>query len=463
MYTLPMLFHPTRSKKTRVISFCLPLALSLVFVLTIYSSNAFAYSKIVQNPIQTQFSQQERIGFHSGDDWEPSMTSDRFGHIYAIYKHYDVQGGQTCPGCNLHMLFQRSDDGGQTWSKPRPIAPIIVKYSGQDDPQIVVDPVDGRTVWASFMVNYPHAYIAVVKSDDFGETWSSPVDVSARRPNFDKDELTVRGQTVAVAYDDGFNTWASVTLDSGNHWAVYEIFPGDKHFGQSLSAGGAIDSHGNLFFSWNSFDEAHSKKGNGPVTLWVSKSTDHGKHWTRTVFGESGAPPPCRPCGFSYLSAQDAIKIGSDDSIYLLWNGTIGVHNFAPERILFVRSTDDGSTYSRPVDVSDAPNGIEHSFPALTVGKDAGDVRLGWMDTRTGAWNVFFRSSTDGGVHLSPTIRVSGYVPGYTYLTKAGFTLPYGDYFQMTVDDDNNTQMAFGEGPSYAGPGNIWVSHSLGN
>jgi hypothetical protein len=405
MYTLPMLFHPTKSKKTRVISFCLPLALSLVFVLTIYSSNAFAYSKIVQNPIQTQFSQQERIGFHSGDDWEPSMTSDRFGHIYAIYKHYDVQGGQTCPGCNLHMLFQRSDDGGQTWSKPRPIAPIIVKYSGQDDPQIVVDPVDGRTVWASFMVNYPHAYIAVVKSDDFGETWSSPVDVSARRPNFDKDELTVRGQTVAVAYDDGFNTWASVTLDSGNHWAVYEIF----------------------------------------------------------LFGESGAPPPCRPCGFSYLSAQDAIKIGSDDSIYLLWNGTIGVHNFAPERILFVRSTDDGSTYSRPVDVSDAPNGIEHSFPALTVGKDAGDVRLGWMDTRTGAWNVFFRSSTDGGVHLSPTIRVSGYVPGYTYLTKAGFMLPYGDYFQMTVDEDNNTQMAFGEGPSYAGPGNIWVSHSLGN
>src|SRR5258706_4542784 len=184
----------------------------------------------------------------------------------------------------------------------------------------------------------------------------------------------------------------------GNHWAVYEIFPGDKHFGQSLSAGGAIDSHGNLFFSWNSFDEAHSKKGNGPVTLWVSKSTDHGKHWTRPVFGESGAPPPCRPCGFAYLSAQDAIKIGSDDS-----------------------------------------------FPALTVGKDAGDVRLGWMDTRTGAWNVFFLSSTDGGVHLIPTIRVSGYVPGYTYLTKAGFTLPYGDYFQMTVDEDNNTQMAFGE------------------
>lgn len=461
MSTLSTLFQPRRSIQSRPVTFCLSFTLSMVMVLSFWASTAFASSKTLQSSGERQFSQQERIGFHSGDDWEPSITSDRFGHIYAMYKHYDVQGGQTCSGCNLHMLFQRSDDGGQTWSKPRPIAPIVVKHSGQDDAQIVVDPVNGRTVWASFMVNYPRAYIAVVKSDDFGETWSAPMDVSPTPPHFDKDELAVRGQVVAVAYDDGFNTWSSVSLDGGKHWTVNEIFPGDKRFGMSLSAGGAIDSHGDLFFSWNSFDEAHSKKGDGPVTLWVSKSTDSGKHWTRTVFGKSGAPPPCHPCGYAYLSAQDAITIGSDNTIYLLWNGTIGVHNFAPERILFARSTDDGNTYSQPVDVSDAPQGVEHSFPALTVGTDAGDVRLGWMDTRTGKWNVFFRSSTDGGKHLGPTIRVSGFVPGYPYLTKAGFSLPYGDYFQMTVDADNNTQMAFGEGPSYAGPGNIWVSHSL--
>ena len=74
---------------------------------------------------------------------------------------------------------------------------------------------------------------------------------------------------------------------------------------------------------------------------------------------------------------------------------------------------------------------------------------------------VHFFSSLDGGEHLGATIRVSGFVPGYPYLTKAGFALPYGDYFQMSVDENNNTQMAFGEGPSYAGPGNIWVSHSI--
>jgi hypothetical protein len=169
----------------------------------------------------------------------------------------------------------------------------------------VVHPVDERTVWASFIVSYPKAYIAVTKSADFGETWSAPSEVSPQPPNFDKDELAVKGKTVAVAYDDGFNTWVSISLDGGKHWAVHEIFPGSNQFYMSLSAGGAIYSHGNLFFSWNSFDKAHSKKG-------------------------------------------------------------------------------DGQTYSTRVDVSDASVGVEQCFPALTVGKVAGDVRIGRMDKRTG-------------------------------------------------------------------------------
>ncbi len=81
----------------------------------------------------------------------------------------------------------------------------------------------------------------------------------------------------------------------------------------SLSAGGAIDSHGNLFFSWNSFDKAHSKKGNEPVTLWVSKSVDNGVTWTRSIFGKSGAPIPCVPAGSLTLAhrmqLQSAVTI----------------------------------------------------------------------------------------------------------------------------------------------------------
>jgi hypothetical protein len=451
----PSLFSAQRWKRSSHLFVALLAACAVLLAL---SGAAFAQAASPAQTLAQHFSTQARIGFQSGDDWEPAITADRFGHLYALYKHYDVAGGQTCSGCDVHLLVQRSSDGGITWTAPVPIAPGHVT-GGQYDSQIAVDPVDGRTVWASFLENN-NSRIAVVKSTDFGVTWSPLQLVSDLPPGLDKDTLVVRGQTVAVAYDDNLNTWVSISQDGGATWATHEIFPGDAQFNLSLSAGGGIDSHGNLFFSWDSFDQAHSKNGDGPVTVWVSKSSDGGLTWTRTVIDVSGAPPPCDNCGYAYLSAQMALKIGSDDSIYLLWNGTVDLTNFAPERIFFARSTDDGASYSPRTEVSDAPTGVEHCFPALAVGSKAGDVRLGWMDTRTGAWNLFYRSSLNGGKSLTSPIQVSGFVPGYPYLTQAGFALPYGDYFEMVVDSSNTTQMAFGEGPSYQGPGNIWVSHS---
>ena len=402
------------------------------------------------------FSPQAQIGFQDGDDWEPSITADRLGHVYVLYKHYDVSGETTCAGCDLHLLFQRSSDGGKTWSKPRPIAPGAVS-GGQYDPQIVVDPVDGRTVWAAFLQG-DTSTIDVVKSTDFGKTWSKPRVVSKQPPGLDKDELAVRGNMILVAYDDDFNTYASVSLDGGKSWTSQMVFPGNARFNLSLAAGAAIDSKGNLFISWDSFDQAHSENGDGPVTLWVSRSSDFGKHWTRKVIDVSGAPPACTDCGFAFLSAQMALKVGADDTLYLLWNSTVDQTDFAPERIFFARSSDQGRSFSKPYQVSGAPDGVEHAFPSLTTG-GRGDVRIGWMDTRAGAWNVFYRASQDGGKSFGSTTQISSFVPGYPYLSEAGFALPYGDYFSMVVDAKGETQMAFGEGPSYQGPGNIWVAH----
>lgn len=400
-----------------------------------------------------------RLGFRSGDDWEPALAADRFGHLYAMFKHYNVPGGGSCPDCGLHVVVQRSSDNGETWTRPVPIAPVAV-HGGQYDSQIVVDPVDGRTVWASFLEN-ANSEIAVVKSTDFGATWSPLRIVSDLPPGLDKDTLVVRGNLVAVAYDDNFNTFASISLDGGQRWTTHLILPGSNRFNLPLSAGGGIDSTGAIYFSWDSFDKAHSQNGDGPVTLWVTKSSDDGLHWTRTVIDVSGAPYPCANCGYAYLSAQMTMRIGSDDTIYLLWNGTTSpTANFAPERIFFARSRDHGRTYSVRTEVSRAPAGVEHCFPSLAVGPRPGNVRIGWMDERTGAWNLFYRFSDDRGASWSDETRVSRYVAGYPYLTPAGYALPYGDYFQMIVDDEGRTQIAWGEGPSYAGPGNIWTAQS---
>lgn len=456
----PLLHNFRQRPRFLFISLCVLLILSIALLFSISGRAISVHAASTASQDGLQFSPQSRIGFQAGDDWEPSITADRFGHIYTLFKHYDVPNQQTCADCDLHLLMQRSDDGGKTWSSPKPVAPVAVK-GGQYDPQIAVDPVDGRTVWASFLQN-SNSKIAVVKSTDFGETWSPLKIVSDLPPGLDKDELAVRGNTILVAYDDNLNTWASVSTNGGKTWTTHEVFPTSNTFSLSLSAGAAIDAQGNFYVSWDSYDKAHSANGQGPVKLWVSKSTDQGQTWTRKVIATSAAAAPiCNPCGFDYLSSQMALRIGSDDTIYVLWNSNIdGIAN-TPERIFFARSTDHGKTYSLPVDVSDAPAGIEHCFPAIATGAAPGDVRIGWMDTRTGSWNVFFRKSTDGGITFSKAVRISSYVPGYSYLTPTGFGLPYGDYFSMVVDEHNHTQAVFGEGPSYNGPGNQWVSHSM--
>ncbi len=442
--------------------FITPIGLIVLFVLLCTGAGGAVFAKSISTRAGNglQFTKQARIGFQSGDDWEPSIAADRYGHIYTLFKHYDVPGGQTCFKCDLHLLFQRSDDGGNSWSAPRALTPNLPVSGCQYDPQFMVDPVDGRTLWASFLQN-SNSLIAVVKSTDFGQTWGAPMLVSTRPPGLDKDELAVRGNEIVVAYDDNLNTWATISRDGGETWTTHEVFPTSNRFSISLSAGAAIDSHGNIFISWDSFDKAHSNLGNGPATVWVSKSTDFGKTWTRTVINVSGAPPNCSNCGYAFLSSQMALRIGSDDTIYLLWNSTVDVTNFAPERIFFARSTDDGNSYSARVDISNAPPGVEHCFPAIAVGQQAGDVRIGWMDKRTGKWNLFFRKSTDDGENFSQVLQISSFVAGYPYLTHAGYGSPYGDYFSMVVDQNNQTQMVFGEAPSYQGPGNQWVSHSL--
>src|SRR5437667_4166569 len=88
----------------------------------------------------TGFTTQTRLGFPAGDDWEPAIAADRYGHVYALYKHYDVAGQTSCNSCDMHLVLQISNDRGTTWSTPRAIEPQAVN-GGQFDPQIVIDPV----------------------------------------------------------------------------------------------------------------------------------------------------------------------------------------------------------------------------------------------------------------------------------------------------------------------------------
>src|SRR5437867_2104282 len=44
------------------------------------------------------FVPQTRLGYTAGDQWEPAIAADRFGHIYVLYPQY--HGVPACPDCH---------------------------------------------------------------------------------------------------------------------------------------------------------------------------------------------------------------------------------------------------------------------------------------------------------------------------------------------------------------------------
>jgi hypothetical protein len=403
----------------------------------------------VPSPGRTGFAPQTRLGFHVGDQWEPALATDHQGGVYVLYPQYEgVPGCDTC--ASPTAVLQISRDHGSTWDSPRPIAPT---GTAQVDTQIAVDPADGRTLYAAWLQN-DKSDIAVAKSTDLGETWTVTI-ADETNAGTDKPILAVRGGHVYVGYNHSMRIWVSSSHDGGETWTSAIVNP-NGNLGWALAGGGTVTPDGAVFFSWAGYERNGGAKGN--VNLFVSRSADGGATWTSRVLDVSAAPPDCSAyqCGWAYLGAQATLASDAAGTLYALWNG--GPVARGPERVYFARSADGGLTWSTRRDVSAAAAGVHHAFPAIAAAAP-GDVRISWMDARQAPlWNVYYRSSSDGGARFSGEKDLSTYVEGFSYIQPAGFSYPFGDYYEMQIDERGDSHLIFGEGLNWLAPGSIWYT-----
>jgi hypothetical protein len=395
------------------------------------------------------FTPQIRLGYTQGDQWEPAIAADGYGHVYVLYPQYKLVPG--CQNCALpSMTLVISDDNGASWQPPRE---IIAHATGQFDAQIAVDPADHQTVYAAWLQdNKTDAVVA--KSVDFGESWSLAI-ADRGSEEADKPSLAVRGQHVYLAFNRSHQIRVAASHDGGITFISQDVDP-VLPLVRALAGGATVAPDQTVFVAWAGYMQKEGVKGR--VNLYISKSSDRGASWTTTRMDSSGSPPNCSgfACEWGYLGAQITIASDEAGTVYALWNST--KVDDAAERIYFASSTTGGQTWSVRADVSEAPMGAEHAFPAIVAG-GADDVRVAWMDTRQAPlWNVYFRSSTDGGGTWSPEAKLSSYVPEYRYIRREGFSFPFGDYFEMAIDSQAQTQVVWGEGLNYLTPGSIWYS-----
>jgi len=192
------------------------------------------------------FSAQKRVGMQDGDQWEPAIAADGYGHVYILYPQYiHIAGCASCPIPSL-VLVSSSDNGG-TWKSQRRLAN---RGSAQFDPQIVVDPVDRRTVYAAWLEN-DRRDIVVSRSVDFGLTWTEII-ATRTETEADKPVLAVHGLDIYVAYNRATRVWIASSHDGGNTFTPVNVNTTDG-MGWAQAGGATIDPSGSVFLSWAGF------------------------------------------------------------------------------------------------------------------------------------------------------------------------------------------------------------------
>jgi hypothetical protein len=404
------------------------------------------------------FAPQQRLGYQTGDQWEPAMAADGHGHIYVLYPQYGaVPGCRACTPPAMALLV--SDDNGISWHDSKPMLPF---RTGQFDPQIMVDPVDRQTVYASWLQNEKRE-IVVARSLDFGRNWSFSWAERGDDDDTDKPVLAVRGTDVYVGFNHEERFFVASSHDAGQTFSVTQVNASPEP-GSSLAGGATVDPSGTVYFGWTEY--ARHQMPSHPVSVYISRSSDGGRSWATLLLDQSSSAPECpeQSCEAGFLGAQIALASDASGALYALWNA--GANNGGPERIYFSSSTTGGATWSARTNVSTAAAGVEHAFPAVVAGT-SGDVRIAWMDsrateaahTRAPLWNTLYRSSTNGGATWSPESQLSGSAHGYDYIVAGGFRFPFGDYFTLAIDSDGVTHAVWGEGRNYKAPGSIWYTH----
>src|SRR5262245_42357662 len=105
------------------------------------------------------------------------------------------------------------------------------------------------------------------------------------------------------------------------------------------------------------------------------------------------------------VAIDPEIAVDPSDAINVVWQDSGSGKNV----IMFSRSTDRGQTFSQPKQVS---NGTGSAAEASIAADSRGRLNVAWVDDSTGNSEAFYSHSTDSGQSFSDAINVSNFRTG---------------------------------------------------
>jgi Neuraminidase (sialidase) len=301
------------------------------------------------------------------------------------------------------------------------------------------------------------------KSTDHGATWTEPIHVYGNVSWTDKPEVatSASGRDVYVSWNgpQGGDLYVGQSHDFGATWTQQHL-TSDKRYYYAYDA--RVLSDGTVVFSESSIVYSGLKNVDAAGGVWHHTviSRDQGATWENIVVAKVPVGESCiaAGCGPDFYTGQTSVV--SDAPGHLVFAHEGPTTTGGPQRIYISRSSDTGRTWTTGVPLSIA--GENATQPRL-ASSGGGNARIWYMQTSDGdnpdAWNVWYRSSSDGGRTWSSPVKISDAPAGAAgYINASGFAEIYGDYGEIAVTNTGKTVATWGEGFSYTGPGGTWFN-----
>src|SRR5437660_4717941 len=152
----------------------------------------------------------------------------------------------------------------------------------------------------------------------------------------------------------------------------------------------AVDTTGNISVLWES--------DTGNLAIWFSSSSDGGTTFSAPKMVSTN------PSG----SMGPQIAVDKSGNINVVWEDDIAGHS----DISFSRSTDNGTTFSPPVNLSNPLGNAIANAARLAIGLDiAANINVVWSNDCGGNFDIFLSRSVDNGASFSSPKNLSG-TPG---------------------------------------------------
>jgi hypothetical protein len=387
------------------------------------------------------------------DDWEPAVAADpNAPFVYILTTRYAAKPcSGNCP--TPWMALEVSSDGGATWSSGTPLC--ACKGSGQFDPIIEVVPNTGH-VYAVYMNGYN---VVFTKSTNHGQTWSTPVKTYGQVSWNDKPVLAMSddGQHVYVSWNgpNGGDPWVAQSHDGGVTWTQTKLVDGPRYF---FAYDADVLPNGTVVFSESSIDYGgQGSTPQGQVQHHVFVSTTQGASWQNVVVDsvEIGESCVAAGCSSDFYIGHSGVSADAAGNLVMVYDGATTPGG---RQLSFSRTSTNGVTWSARTTLSTVS---EQSTAPVVESRGTGDVRVWYAQTNGGnhdAWNIWYRSSINGGASWTAPVNISDATSGAAYKTAAGFQEFYGDYGEIAITNTGKTIGVWGEAFSYTGPGGTWFN-----